>query len=502
VDARHNTALVMTTRRVALDIPTRLRHFVRPRLLILLLATAVCPGAVWWQAARVRSPIGIVIISLDTTRADRLSVYGFMDATMPHLERLAREGTVFDQAISVAPLTLPAHCSLFTGLFPPAHGVRDNADQPLASEQTTLAEILRGQGFRTGAFVGSIVLDEHRGLAQGFDHYSGVRVSEDRATAEAPQRRADEVVTDATRWLDGIAGSRFFLWAHLYDPHRPYDPPEPFRSRYTDRYVGELAFVDSQIGRLLEALDRRKLLDRTIVVVVADHGESLGDHGERDHGIFVYESVMRVPLIIRGPTVLPGRIADVVRLVDVMPTVLDLLNLARPPTDGVSLVATMRGAPRQLDLEAYSESLYPQRFGWSSLRSLRSGRYTLIDAPRPELYDLEQDPFEERNIYNERRDLAALLKQRLAALERSERARSEVGDENVPSAELQQRLASLGYVGSRETPASPHADDLPDPKDCVAGAGSLEELPVRANMHCGRIVNRFVVRPGATTTSR
>ena len=194
-------------------------------------------GGLWWRTLRQPPvPVGVVIITLDTTRADRLPVYGFMDAAMPHLDRLAREGVVFDQAISVAPLTLPAHCSLFTGLFPPAHGVRDNADRPLTSEHTTLAEIIRARGFRTGAFVGSVVLDADRGLAQGFDTYGGV--VDTRHPNERPDRRGrrpgDEVVTEAIRWIERIDESRFFVWAHLYDPHRPYDPPEPFRSRYTD----------------------------------------------------------------------------------------------------------------------------------------------------------------------------------------------------------------------------------------------------------------------------
>ena len=311
-----------------------------------------------------------------------------MNGSQPHLDRLARDGVIFDQALSVAPLTLPAHSSLFTGLFPPAHGVRDNAGPPLHAVNETLAELLRAQGFRTGAFTGSIVLGRDRGLAQGFDHYSvPVEAATGGGTRAAFQRRADAVVTDAIRWLDGVAGSPFFLWAHLYDPHRPYDPPEPYRSRYSDPYLGEIAFADEQIGRLLDALRQRRLLPRTLVVVAGDHGESLGDHGERDHGIFVYENVLRVPLIISGPAVGPARVSAVVRLVDVMPTVLNLVGLPHPRADGVSLVGMMMGG-RDLDLDVYAESFYPQRLGWAPLRTLRRGRFKLIDAPRPELYDL------------------------------------------------------------------------------------------------------------------
>jgi arylsulfatase A-like enzyme len=448
---------------------------------LLMLVSVTGSATLWWRTVHAEHPsIGVVILTLDTTRADRLSVYGFMDAVQPNLERLAREGVVFDQATSVAPLTLPAHCSLFTGLYPPAHGVRDNADRPLAPEHTTMAEVLRARGYRTAAFVGSAVLDRERGLAQGFDVYSDVYSGVDDGVEPDPsgesrrQRPANEVMDDAIRWLDGIGSSRFLLWAHLYDPHRPYAPPEPYRSKYADAYIGEIAFADAQIGRLLTALERRHLLDSTIVVVSGDHGESLGDHGERDHGVFVYESVLRVPLIIRGPHLAAGRIPDVVRLVDVMPTVLDLLGMPAPPAQGTSLVDLMRGT-RQLDLEAYSESLYPQRFGWSPLRSLREGRYKLIDAPRPELYDLERDPFEQRSIYQERRDVANAMERRLSELADPAFSGSSAGL-TVASPEVRQRLAALGYVASGHPPnAAPERRDLPDPKDCIAGLASLEE---------------------------
>lgn len=446
------------------------RRSARAQIVAVGIALMAGIGAFWWRSLQQPAePIGVVVITLDTTRADRLSVYGFMDAAMPHLERLAREGVVFDQAASVAPLTLPAHASLFTGLFPPAHGVRDNADPPLSAEHTTLAEILRAQGFRTGAFVGSVVLDADRGLAQGFDQYRGVIHTDPRGRAPGPprRRRGDEVVTDAIRWIAQTDDSPFFLWAHLYDPHKPYNPPEPFRSAYTDPYIAEIAFADAQIGRVLEALERRKLLDRTIVVVAADHGESLGDHGERDHGIFVYESVVRIPLIIRAPNVPPRRVAEVVRLVDIMPTVLELLSVTMPSMDGTSLTASMRGMP-QAELDAYSESQYPLRFGWSPLRALRAGRYKLIEAPRPELYDLERDPFEERNIYQQRAALARALTDRLDTISREIPARAvEDGSDPVPSAELRQRLESLGYIGSNGPRPSSDRHDLPDAKDCI-----------------------------------
>lgn len=443
----------------------------RARIVTIVIASMAGIGAFSWRSLQQPAgPIGVVIITLDTTRADRLSVYGFMDATMPNLERLAREGVVFDQAASVAPLTLPAHASLFTGLFPPGHGVRDNADSPLSSRHTTLAETLRAQGFRTGAFVGSVVLDADRGLAQGFDHYSGVAETALQGPTPTPLRRrsADAVVTEAVDWIDEFDDSPFFAWIHMYDAHRPYDPPEPFRSTYTDPYIAEIAFMDSQIGRVLQVLDRWKLLERTIVVVVADHGESLGDHGERDHGIFVYESVLRVPLIVRAPNVSGRRVANVVRLVDIVPTVLDLLELPGLPVDGTTVAGLLHGEPRQLELDAYSESQYPLRFGWSPLRAVRAGRYKMIDAPRPELYDLERDPFEQRNVYQQRPVLARALLQRLTTIARETPARHDQDrTDPLPPGDLQERLASLGYIGSGASRPPSDRHDRPDPKDCI-----------------------------------
>ena len=284
-------------------------------------------------------------------------------------------------------------------------------------------------------------------------------------------------MTDAVRWLDSVAGSRFFLWAHLYDPHRPYDPPEPYRSTYSDPYVGEIAFADSQIGRLLDALDARRLMGRTIVIVAGDHGESLGDHGEQAHGVFIYESVLRVPLIIRTPAVSPRRIGGVVRLTDVMPTVLDLLGIPAPRMDGVSLVDLLTGRRSTLDLEAYSESEYPRRLGWSPLRALRDGRFKLIDAPRPELYDLERDPFEERNVYAERPTTAAAMIQRLQVLARSLSPTDSQAPEKpaVLPSPLIEDLAALGYVGSRPPRAHATSESLPDPKDCIGLFNALQD---------------------------
>lgn len=408
-------------------------------------------------------PSNVLIVTLDTTRPDRLPAYGYQSASMPALDRLAREGAVFDRAATVAPLTLTAHTSLFTGLYPPHHRVRDNADAPLDHAHPTLAEVLKGHGFRTAAFVGSSVLDADRGLSRGFDVYGGMGAADARTPGKL-RRAGNEVVDAALAWLDAGDNSPYLLWVHLYDAHAPCRPPEPYRSRYAaDPYEGAIAFADSQVARLLGRLDARHQLDQTAIVVVADHGESLGQHGEDEHGIFLYDSVMHVPLLVRMPGMAPRRISSVTSLVDIMPTILDALSIAPVSADGISLISAIRGATPTDDRALYSESFYPQRFGWSPLRALRDGRFKLIDAPRPELYDLEADPFEEQNIYADRNVVATAMASRLAAFSESlGPARAEAA--RVPS-ELRERLAALGYVGG-----APRAHKAMgrDPKDFIA----------------------------------
>ena len=292
----------------------------------------------------------VLIVTLDTTRADYLPAYGYTKLETPALDRLSREGTVFEQATTSVPLTLPAHCTIFTGLFPPHHRVRDNADRALDAGQITLAEVLRARGMRTGAFVGSVVVGHDRGLAQGFDTYSAPSRIDLR---DGNRRPAHLVVDDALEWLQRQDGP-FFAWIHLYDAHAPYALPEPFRTMYHDApYLGALAVLDAQVGRVASALEAHHVLDRTLLVVASDHGESLGEHGEDGHGIFVYQSTLRVALIMRVPGFAPRRVADVTRLADVMPTVLDLLHEPAPPMDGVSLVPLMTGRVKHLDLDAY-----------------------------------------------------------------------------------------------------------------------------------------------------
>jgi choline-sulfatase len=442
-----------------------------------VLGVAILAGAGWWMWSREAppAPMNVVLITLDTLRADHTGPYGATDVRTPNLDRLASQGVVFDQVMTTAPLTLPAHSSIMTGQFPPKHGVRDNGGFFLGPEQLTLAEILTGRGYQTGATVGAFVLDSKWGLDQGFGTYQDdFDLTNVKAMSLASVKRpGNEVVDLALKWLDGVAEQRFFAWMHLYDPHAPYESPEPYRSQYRGHpYRGAIAFTDAQVGRVFDYLDARGLADNTIVIVTADHGEGLGEHGEETHGFFVYESAMRVPLIVRAPGrgLTPRRVAQPVRSVDIMPTVLDLIGAAPPqPVEGVSLVPLMTGQVRELPVEAYGEAMYPlHHYGWSELTALRSERYKLIDAPRPELYDLERDPNELNNLFEERRSVGDAMLRQL-------RDRKRLMAADAPPApatgdvdpETRSRLAALGYVGSFVATSSEPSSGRADPKDKI-----------------------------------
>jgi arylsulfatase A-like enzyme/Tfp pilus assembly protein PilF len=421
------------------------------------------------------SELNLLLVTLDTTRADRIHAYGFDAVETPNLDRLAREGVLFEQAVAPAPLTLPAHSSIFTGKFPPAHGVRDNGGFFLADSETTLAERLRDRGFATGGFVGAYVLDHKWGVAQGFQTYFDDfdLTKYQSLSLGSVDRPGNEVADKAIAWLDRVGSQRFFGWVHFYDAHSPYQPPEPFASRYAGHpYIGEIAFVDSQVGRLLSYLDSHDLARNTVVIVMGDHGESLGEHGEGTHGFFVYQATMHVPLMIRTPfdSMVGRRVAETVRSIDILPTAMELLGIpSREQFEGSSVVPLMTGTKKELGLGAYSEAIYPRfHFGWSDLRALTSGRYKYVAAPRPELYDLQQDPTESNNIYSERTALGDRMQQELVALERrmSASAPAPKADAEVDP-EARQRLAALGYVGTFVASATSDREGLADPKDKI-----------------------------------
>jgi len=427
-------------------------------------------------------PRNLLLVSLDTVRADRLGSYHYAQAQTPRLDALAASGLRFEHASTVAPLTLPAHSSLMTGTFPAWHGVRDNGGFYLDDDQLTLAEMLRERGFRTGGFVGAFVLDRRWGISQGFDRYFDdfdLDKYDNASMMDTIQRPGGEVVDHALEWLKADATQPFFAWVHLYDAHTPYEAPEPYRSRFPrtrdGAYDAEISSADAQVGRLVDALRDAGRLDDTLIVVVGDHGEMLGEHGEPTHGFFIYEGATRIPLVISGPGVPAAVISDQVRIVDVAPTALSLLGVPVPkPVQGADLMPLARG--QHLGLIAHSESWYPRyHYGWSELRAIQDGRFKLIRAPRPELYDLATDPREERD---QAQAAAARLDLFGRALDEFESKTARAGAPQGPRAidsETEERLAALGYVAGSVSLQRIAGPARGDPKDKIGLYNLMKE---------------------------
>jgi arylsulfatase A-like enzyme/Tfp pilus assembly protein PilF len=420
----------------------------------------------------------ILLITVDTLRADRVGAYGYALARTPALDRLAAEGVRFADATAHAPLTLPAHAALLTGRYPGAFGIRVNGMGAVPPEVSTVAERLEATGYRTAAVVASAVLGRGYGLDQGFDQYDD-RIptgASDTVSVAELQRTADSVTVAARAWLAAQSGP-WFLWVHYYDPHLPYAAPATFRALAPGRpYDAEIAFVDSEIAALLSAIDR----SRTVVIATADHGEALGDHGEPDHGFFLYDATLRVPLIVAAPGLAPRVVVQQVRHVDLPPTILELAGVgaaAPRDTDGESLVSLMKGATRREVPASYAESWYPRyHFGWSELRAVRVGEWKYIAAPAPELYDLRTDRAEALNVLGQRTAvagrLAAELEQIASGLARQPSTRVEQPD---PAAVA--RLQALGYLGTF-APATTGA--ATNPRDRIEDYRQYRELFNRA----------------------
>lgn len=417
----------------------------------------------------------LLLITLDTTRADRMGAYGYAHAKTPNFDRLAREGILFEQCMAVAPITLPSHASILTGLYPSRHGARNNGTHQLAARVPTLAEQLQQAGFATGAVVSSLVLDSRWGLDRGFDHYD-----DDLSQAEPTplfmfrETRAQDTARRAVHWLRKQAEGRFFLWVHFYDPHADYDAPEPFRRQCPrSPYDAEIAYADAGIGEILESLRTSGELQNTLVVVTADHGESLGEHGETTHSVFVYEATQHVPLVFWHPRLQASqRISQVVSSVDLVPTVLDFLDVQPLPNlDGMSLwPALIRGQELPADRVVYAESMNPYyNHGWAELRSLRGYDYRYIQAPREEFFDLAADPSELRNLSQtpgvDLEPYRSALRNLLPAKERDVWAARI--HEMDPS--LRQSLAELGYVWTEDESEGNDQEEKPrkDPKDGI-----------------------------------
>jgi choline-sulfatase len=435
-----------------------------------------------WLGWRNGWPIGrasavrpsVLLVSIDTLRADHVGSYGYRAAATPVIDALAARGLRFEQAETVTPLTLPAHASLLSGTFPAFHGVRDNGSFYVGDEVTTLAEVLKEHGYRTGGFVGAYVLDHRWGIAQGFDHYYDdfdLSRFEMAAGLDAAQRPGSEVVDHALAWLAGEGDQPFFAWVHLYDPHSPYVPPEPYRSRFPatleGAYDGEIAATDAQVGRLVDFLTSSRRLENTVIVVVGDHGESLGEHGEQQHGFFVYDASVRIPLIVAGPRVPTRAVPDQVRIVDVMPTILELAGVGAPSAvQGVSLLPLGRG--ERQDLLGFSETWYPRyHYGWSELTAVRDGRYKFIAAPRRELYDTRTDPGELHDVATSNPRVADALERALAEMTAKLAIAATPQKPRRVEPDVEERLRSLGYVAASVSRAT-LADRLRgDPKDKI-----------------------------------
>jgi arylsulfatase A-like enzyme/Tfp pilus assembly protein PilF len=424
-------------------------------------------------------PPNIVLITLDTCRADRLGCYGFGLAATPAVDRLAAEGVRCADAVTSAPITLPAHASIFTGLLPPAHGVRDNGAYLLSDDATTLAEALKRTGYETAAFVSALVLNRRYGLAQGFDVYDDNLWSEDEpALFMIRDRPAPRTAARAVAWIETRARSApptpFFLWAHFFDPHQPYNAKVRSRHLLPTAYDAEIAQADEGVAAIVDSLERLGVFDATCVVVAADHGESLGEHGERTHGVFIYDATVRVPLIFRYPALLPrGRIFErPVHVFDIAPTLLAMAGGELPNAQGLNLLPALRGDSPLPERAQYSESLLSELgFGMAPLFGVRYRGHKYIRAPQPERYDLAKDGHERFNRYDADPALARELDYELDALVRDSEARALPVRANPLDEETSEALRALGYLAA---PAARAETAGMDPKQGIALYNKLE----------------------------
>ena len=419
----------------------------------------------------------ILLITLDTTRADHLEPYGDADADTPALAHLAEQGVVFDNAVATAPVTAPAHASLLTGLYPPRHGLRNNLTHHLPNDVQTLAERLASSGYRTAAFVSAVVLERRYGLDQGFEVYDDdIRsTAASREMRMVMERRAEDTTDRALAWLDTLqAGEPYFLWVHYYDPHLPYVPPPPWSESFADRpYDGEIAYMDSQIARLLN--NPLVASGDAVVAAIGDHGEGLGEHGEEAHGLLVYDSTIHVPWILRLPGGPSGvRIESPISQVDLVPTIIDYLALEPDPenTQGRSLLPLLAGSDTGDERLLFSESEVPFfSYGWSRLRSVRQGEWKLIDAPAPELYDLSRDPGEESNLAADRPEDVRRL---TAAVDAWWVEGGESGDSVAVDSQTEDQLRALGYLAG--DPGRPAGKGRGNPIDLLPVHEKLQEV--------------------------
>lgn len=416
----------------------------------------------WWLL-RPAPPGPVILISIDTLRADHLGIYGYTKGRTPNIDALAKDGVVFERAYAHAPQTLPSHTSMLTGQLPFEHGVRDNIGFTVKPDTTTMASLFRGAGYRSGGFVSAYVLRTETGIGQGFDVYNASFQSGalDRPLAQV-QRSANDTVSAALGWLHSLVDPKLFLFLHLYDPHKPYDPPAKFKDLAP--YDGEIAAADEAVGALLADLRRRDWYDSATIALVADHGEGLGDHGEEEHGLFLYEATIHVPFVLKLPKEKSAgrRVTTPVQHIDLLPTFAAIAGVkASAGLRGRNLVAVANGGtitPQGI----YSEAMMSRyHFGWSELTSLTDERYKFIRAPKSELYDLERDRAEATNLVADRSQVSQAMRTGLEGLI----AGRGVDAPGSVSSEDRERLAALGYIGSSSVSSETSGMTLPDPKD-------------------------------------
>ncbi|MBM3296515.1 MAG: tetratricopeptide repeat protein [Candidatus Aminicenantes bacterium] len=485
---------------------TRKRRLIAAGALLLALAAAwiLIPRGAGFDRLKSRDDYNVILITVDTLRADRIGCYGFQGVETPTMDMFASRGVKFDRCYAPTPLTLPSHTTLMTGTHPAHHAVRDNGGFVVPSELATLAELYKAKGYATAAFVAAYVLDSKWGLDRGFDHYfDRFDLSRfERISLGSVQRPANEVIDESLAWLAANKDRPFFAWIHLYDPHTPYEPPPEYAARYPNNpYLGEIAFTDSQLKRLWDALSGWGLADDLFLVFAADHGESLGEHNESTHGFFVYQAAIHVPLIFVTP--FPGlqgvSTAQVCGLVDVLPTLCEMSGLPVPAQNqGSSLVRSFFKPERTARELAYAESFYPRfHYGWSELKSVQDDRWKLILAPAPELYDLTRDPREQTNLAAVEKkvfaDLSAEAERFLAQIERNA---LEIDFRKIDE-DTREKLASLGYIGSFTDSAKLKGRKLADPKDKIGVFNELSrarELGMSGDPEEGARIIRAIIR--------
>jgi arylsulfatase A-like enzyme/Flp pilus assembly protein TadD len=439
-----------------------------PRWLVVFLVSAL-PAFAGASPAR-----NLIVITIDTLRADHLGCYGYKQIRTPNIDALAGDGFRFEHAFAVVPVTLPSHTTIFTGTYPMFSGMHDFADNKLNATQPTLASVLKQQGYATGAVVASAVLDSRFGLNRGFDfyydHFDFSRLQE--SNLDEMERPGDSVADLALDWLSKNSQGKFFFWMHLYDPHYPYRPPTPYIEEYKDHpYDGEIAFADGQVGRVIRFLKEKGLYQNTVIVLSGDHGESLGEHGEKTHGFFIYNATLHVPLVFHIPGDAGGKsVSASASLADLMPTALQVLNVEVPSdVQGRSLLPLMKDEKGEAARGLYAETFLPRiHFNWSELRGVETEKYHFIEAPKPELYDVQRDPGETQNLITQKKAVAEEMRAQLNSTIRQYSVGKELAEKTGLDPALMERLKSLGYAGfsGGGSSATPN-HSLPDPKDRI-----------------------------------